>query len=36
MFCCAFAAQKGDLLGVFAQAGEREAEVGFHVLPLEI
>ena len=31
-----FPAQKRDLLGIFAQAGEREAEVGFHVLALKV
>ena len=33
---CGFAVQKRNLLGEFAQAGEREAEVGFHVLTLKI
>ena len=33
---CGFAVQKRHLLGVFAPAGEREAEVGFHVLTLKI
>jgi hypothetical protein len=31
-----FPAQKRDLLGIFAQAGEREAEVGLHVLALKV
>ena len=33
---CGFAVQKRHLLGIFAQAGQREAEVGFHVLTLKI
>jgi hypothetical protein len=33
---CGFAVQQRHLLGIFAQAGKREAEVGFHMLALKI
>ncbi len=36
VFLGILAAQQRNLLGVFAKPGQREAEVGFHVLALEI
>jgi hypothetical protein len=33
---CVFAVQKRHLLGIFAQAGKREAKIGFHMLTLKI